>query len=252
MFRDSATDAFNAYQQGRQMGQQVRQRNALASYNPANPQATQNALIQGGNLGAAGDLQQQVFGQQDQQSQMDQRAQAQKAQMQAYVEGEAKKLQGVLAQYGPEEVLKQFDANAPRYQQMGEDPQQLATLRQMLAVNPQAALDALAGIRDPRFVQSGRFLRGFDPLTGKEIFSYDLPQDDDPLKLSDGQTAYDRNGRVIANNPKNYAPPRAPSGGGMGGASQAGPLRVTDQSAYAALPSGTLFIAPDGKTRRKP
>jgi hypothetical protein len=200
------------------MGAQMRQRNALAGYDAANPQATRNALIRGGNLGAAGDLQQQQFGQQDQQAQMDQRAQAQKAQMQAYVEGEAKKLQGVLAQYGPEEVLKQFDANAPRYQEMGEDPQQLATLRQMLAVNPKAALDALAGIRDPRFVQSGRFVRGIDETTGKEVFSYDLPQESKPVLMRDAngntQLVDTETGEVIQTMeaPKAFAPRPAPKG----------------------------------------
>ncbi|WP_395350054.1 hypothetical protein [Variovorax sp. UC122_21] len=39
---------------------------------------------------------------------------------------------------------------------------------------------------------------------------------------------------------------------GMAGAKTAGAQRITDKAAFDALPSGTVFIAPDGTTRRKP
>lgn len=48
------------------------------------------------------------------------------------------------------------------------------------------------------------------------------------------------------------APRGGRSGGGMPAGMGGGPVVVSDPAAYAALPSGTLFTAPDGTTRRKP
>lgn len=51
------------------------------------------------------------------------------------------------------------------------------------------------------------------------------------------------------------APPRASSGGRGGGGSQPAapaPMRVSSQADYQRLPSGSVFIAPDGSVRRKP
>lgn len=45
------------------------------------------------------------------------------------------------------------------------------------------------------------------------------------------------------------------SGGGSSGSAEgapAAPMRVTDKATYDRLPSGSVFIAPDGTTRRKP
>lgn len=48
-----------------------------------------------------------------------------------------------------------------------------------------------------------------------------------------------------------YAPQRASGGGSKPEAPRMGPRKVTSQSEYAALPSGTTYIAPDGSTRTK-
>lgn len=45
---------------------------------------------------------------------------------------------------------------------------------------------------------------------------------------------------------------QAASRGEAGGVPGAQPRRITSDADYAALPSGTVFIGPDGKTRRKP
>jgi hypothetical protein len=218
MLRDSAGDSFNAFQQGRELGRQVRSQNALASYDPGNLDATRNALIQAGDLGTAGQLQNQQLNGDYRQQQIEAAKQAQLAKHHAFIEGEATKLQGILAQNGPEAVLQAFDAQMPIYQQMGEDPAALATLRELIKVHPETALAGLAGVRKPDIRQSGRFVRGIDPLTGKEQFSYDLPQDQKPVVMRDanGNTALvdPDTGEVLQRleAPKQFAPKR--SGGG--------------------------------------
>jgi len=43
------------------------------------------------------------------------------------------------------------------------------------------------------------------------------------------------------------------AGGGQGGPSGGGgPIQITNESDYARLPSGTVYIDPAGKRRRKP
>lgn len=218
--RDHAGESFNAFNQGRQLGQQMRSQNALAGYDPANPEATRNALIRAGDVGAAGQIQNQTLTGDYRQQQIDAAKQAQLAKHHDFVEGEAQKLQGILAQQGPEAVLQAFDAQTPTYQQMGEDPEALATLRQMIVAHPEAALAGLAGVRKPDIRQSGRFVRGIDPTTGKEVFSYDLPQDTKPVLMKDanGNTALvnPETGEILQRleAPKQFAPRAARGGAG--------------------------------------
>ena len=44
---------------------------------------------------------------------------------------------------------------------------------------------------------------------------------------------------------------KAPAGGAPA-AQQAAPIKVTSKEQFAALPSGTTFVAPDGSVRTKP
>lgn len=216
--RDRAGESFNAFNQGREMGRQVRSQNALAGYDPANPDATRNALIQGGDLASAGALQNQQLNGDFRQQQIDAAKQAALAKEHAFIEAQAANLQGVLAKHGPQAVLQAFDAQIPTYQQMGADPQQLASLRAMIEVNPEAALAGIAGVRKPDVRQSGRFVRGIDPLTGKETFAYDLPKETKPVVMRDanGNTYLvdPDSGEVMhqAVAPKQFAPRRASSG----------------------------------------
>jgi hypothetical protein len=50
----------------------------------------------------------------------------------------------------------------------------------------------------------------------------------------------------------NFRAPAAPVAGSIDAATQTGPVTITGDAEYNALPSGTEFIAPDGKLRRKP
>lgn len=52
--------------------------------------------------------------------------------------------------------------------------------------------------------------------------------------------------RALANSPS------ASGSGSPSPAAQSGPAQITSDADYDALPSGTTFIGPDGKTRRKP
>lgn len=232
MLRDTATAAFNAFQDGRKLAQDRRTQNALAGYNPANPEATQNALIQGGDVDTARQLQTQQLGGDLRQQQIEAAKQARLTKHHDYVEAEAGKLQGILAQQGPEAVLQAFDANLPTYQQMGEDPQALASLRQMLTVNPEAALAALAGVRKPDLRQSGRFVRGIDPLTGEEKFSYDLPQDELAQELLAARIEATR-AQVPLREAQADRARRAPAGRGRGGGGGASLSTMTDEQLVA-------------------
>ena len=222
-FFDNAGDSFRAFNQGREIAQQRRTSNALAGYDAAKPEMTLNALIQGGDVQTASQLQNHALTGDYRTQQIEAQRQAQLAKHHDYVEAEAGKLQGILAQQGPEAMLQAFDANLPTYQQMGEDPQALSTLRQLLTVNPEAALAGLAGVRKPDIRQSGRFIQASDPMTGKKIYSYELPQDQKAIVMRDAngnRFLVDPDTREViqtAQAPKQFAPKSGRGGAGGGG-----------------------------------
>lgn len=123
---------------------------------------------------------------------------------------------------------------APQLAQMGFSTQQLSQadlsdngLQQYERIG--TLLDAIQGKSnlDVRNVDAGANVIGVDPRTGSVRELYKSPY----IKGADGRI---------------YGPE-----GGAAASGQA-PARITDKSAYDALPPGTTYIAPDGSTRTKP
>lgn len=119
-----------------------------------------------------------------------------------------------------------------------------------------------SGRYDPAIAQAGAFALEMAYLQAKmqdpsgEVNVRELER---LLTIFDGGLA--GNPKVLANldvlegqlqQRKMFAQQLNGSSGGAGVPSPQGPVRITDDAGYDALPSGTVFIDPDGNERRKP
>lgn len=142
------------------------------------------------------------------------------------------------------QALGQAILTAPR----GANINQAATAFELMTPQQKAAMNlgnGVTGIYDPESNQMS-YQQAPNPLADRE------------MKKIDAEIAALEALRTQRNASAGYSDARAgrpvaPRGGQAGSApATAAPVRIADRNAYARLPSGATYIAPDGTTRRKP
>lgn len=138
--------------------------------------------------------------------------------------------------------------------------------RLWMAVDPEGFMRARNAPKDYNFFSSGGGdIVRVDPRTGQAEVAYDYTDPNADLTRAEIQARIDANKALVGQREASsrlsgvradaggYAP-RTHSGGGVPRAAggSAAPVTVSSPQQLAALPSGALFVGPDGKTRRKP